>query len=87
MEMNETTYCISSIEFISFGVYRVTFAQPDRAEIDTLARVSVDDDSGAQLINFDSDEVGKASMKEFLDIRGACAAISAFHKAQRIPTL
>lgn len=82
--MKHFNYHLEKIEFVSFGIYKVSFSCKEKNSIETLARVECEGQSvGAiPIINFDSDNVGKNFMRGCLDMRKSCQAIASFHAAQ-----
>jgi hypothetical protein len=77
--------CLSLIELLQDGVYRVELRSKDGSIFSTISRVSeVDVGSGEviQEINFDSEEYGKLMMRGLILSQPISQAIGAFHKAQ-----
>lgn len=76
---------IRLIEFHSYGVYRIELSSSNGGLLNTIGRVSdvsVEAGKVIQVVNFDSEEVGKQIMMGNIDPQPICHAIIAFHLAQ-----
>ena len=77
-------YQLDSIRCHAFGQYPITIRCQDGHIITTTALVVHHPQSRIDTVNFSTDAIGTTIMQDYLDCKALVAAITAFHRAQKL---